>query len=129
MRWALLVATVPIAITANTIRVAITGLLSEVNTKLAQGAYHEMEGYIVFIVAFVALLVTHRVISWSAKKFGRLDLMTGVLGSKSSRVLTVVLLTQAGSFLWFIAQEKDSASQAATGIFIGRQRLGGAAER
>jgi exosortase len=68
MRWALLVATVPIAIAANAIRVAITGLLSELDTKLAQGAYHEMEGYIVFAVAFVALLLTHRVISWSAKK-------------------------------------------------------------
>lgn len=68
MRWALLVATVPIAIAANAIRVATTGALSEVSTKLAQGAYHEMEGYIVFAVAFVALLVTHWAINWSAKK-------------------------------------------------------------
>ncbi|MFL6351532.1 MAG: exosortase/archaeosortase family protein [Bryobacteraceae bacterium] len=68
MRWALLLATVPIAIAANAIRVATTGLLSEVNTKLAQGAYHEMEGYIVFAVSFVALLVTHRAISWAAKR-------------------------------------------------------------
>jgi exosortase len=69
MRWALLVATVPIAIAANGIRVATTGLLSEVNTKLARGAYHEMEGYIVFAVALVALLITHRGISWVAKKW------------------------------------------------------------
>jgi exosortase len=68
MRWALLIATVPIAIAANGIRVAITGLLSEVNTKLAQGAYHEMEGYIVFAVALVALLVTHRMMRWTAEK-------------------------------------------------------------
>jgi exosortase len=67
MRWALLVATVPIAIAANAIRVATTGLLSEVNTKLAQGAYHEMEGYIVFAVALVALIVTHRALSFVAK--------------------------------------------------------------
>src|SRR5450755_4932067 len=70
MRWALLAATVPIAIGANAIRVALTGLLSEIDTKLAQGAYHEMEGYIVFVVAVAALLVTHRLISFAARRFG-----------------------------------------------------------
>jgi exosortase len=69
MRWALLIATVPIAIGANAIRVAVTGLLSEVNTKLAQGTYHEMEGYIVFVVALGALLITHRLISMAANRF------------------------------------------------------------
>jgi exosortase len=68
MRWALLVATIPIAIGANGIRVAITGLLSEVNTQLAQGMFHETEGYIVFIVALVALIITHRVLSFAAKR-------------------------------------------------------------
>lgn len=62
MRWALLIATIPIAIFANGIRVAFTGWLSEINTKLAQGAYHELEGYVVFIVALVALVITHRVL-------------------------------------------------------------------
>jgi exosortase len=71
MRWALLIATIPIAIGANGIRVALTGLLSEVNTQLAQGAYHETEGYIVFIVALIALIATHRILSWAAKKFSR----------------------------------------------------------
>ena len=71
MRWALLAATIPIAIGANGIRVAVTGLLSEVNTKLATGMYHETEGYIVFIVALIALIVTHKVISFIAKKTNR----------------------------------------------------------
>ena len=70
IRWALLVATVPIAIGANGIRVAVTGLLSEINTKLAQGAYHETEGYIVFVVAMIALIITHKLISLAAKKWG-----------------------------------------------------------
>lgn len=69
MRWALLAATVPIAIGANAIRVAVTGWLSEINTKLAQGTYHEMEGYVVFIVALAALLAAHRLISLTVKKF------------------------------------------------------------
>jgi exosortase len=68
VRWALLVATIPIAIAANAIRVATTGVLSEINTKLAQGAYHEVEGYIVFVVALIALIMTHRLISLIAKK-------------------------------------------------------------
>ncbi|MBV8808042.1 MAG: exosortase/archaeosortase family protein [Acidobacteriaceae bacterium] len=69
MRWALLIATVPIAIGANGIRVAVTGWLSEINTSLAQGAFHETEGYIVFVVALLALIVTHRILSSAAKKW------------------------------------------------------------
>ena len=71
MRWALLIATIPIAIGANGIRVAVTGLLSEVNTDLAKGAFHETEGYIVFIVALTALIITHRILTFAAKRFGR----------------------------------------------------------
>lgn len=68
IRWALLIATVPIAIAANAIRVAITGLLGQVNTALAQGVYHEMEGYIVFIIALVSLFAVHRLISEIARR-------------------------------------------------------------
>ena len=71
MRWALLFATVPIAIVANAIRVALTGLLSEINTDLAKGLFHEVEGYIVFVVALMALLLTHRLIKSFAQKFER----------------------------------------------------------
>jgi exosortase len=69
MRWALLIATVPIAIAANGIRVGLTGLMSEIDTKLAQGLYHEMEGYVVFVVALVALLMTHRILRFTASRF------------------------------------------------------------
>jgi exosortase len=71
MRWALLAATVPIAIGANAIRVALTGLLSEVNVELARGLFHEVEGYIVFVVALAALVATHRLISLIAKRGSR----------------------------------------------------------
>ncbi|HZS56824.1 MAG TPA: exosortase/archaeosortase family protein [Bryobacteraceae bacterium] len=71
MRWALLIATIPIAIGANGIRVALTGLLSEVNTKLAQGAFHETEGYIVFVVALAALIITHRILNFAAARFSK----------------------------------------------------------
>ena len=68
MRWALLAATIPIAIGANAIRVALTGLLSEVNVELARGLFHEVEGYIVFVIALGALVGTHRLISVIAKR-------------------------------------------------------------
>lgn len=63
MRWALLAATVPTAIAANAIRVALTGLLSEFDVDLAKGIYHEVEGYLVFLVALLCLLILHRGIS------------------------------------------------------------------
>jgi exosortase len=68
MRWALLAATVPIAIAANAIRVAITGLLTQVDTMLAQGIYHEIEGYLVFVIALVALVLAHRLLSLMAAR-------------------------------------------------------------
>jgi exosortase len=71
MRWALLLATIPIAIGANGIRVAITGFLSQINPEYATGAYHETEGYIVFIVALGALILTHRLLNIVAKRFGK----------------------------------------------------------
>lgn len=69
MRWALLLATVPIAIAANAIRVAITGLLTQVDTLLAQGIYHEVEGYLVFVIALLALILTHRFLGTLSQRF------------------------------------------------------------
>jgi exosortase len=66
MGWALLAATVPIAIAANAIRVAITGVLTQVDTTLAQGIYHEIEGYLVFVIALGTLVLVHRLFSFLA---------------------------------------------------------------
>jgi exosortase len=71
MRWVLLIATVPIAIVANGVRVAVTGLLSEINTQLATGVYHEIEGYIVYIIALIALLSVHRLINVVVHRMGK----------------------------------------------------------
>lgn len=68
MRWALLGATVPIAIAANAIRVAITGLLTQVDTMLAQGIFHEIEGYLVFVIALAALVLVHKLFSFIAAR-------------------------------------------------------------
>lgn len=64
MRWALLAVTIPIAILANAGRVTITGILSEIDTKLANGVFHQMEGWVIFAIAFLMLVIAHRVINW-----------------------------------------------------------------
>jgi len=64
MRWALLAATVPLAILANAGRVAITGILSEeVSPDLAHGFFHSLEGWVIFVIDIVMLLAVHAVIN------------------------------------------------------------------
>ncbi|MEI9812840.1 MAG: exosortase/archaeosortase family protein [Acidobacteriota bacterium] len=65
MRWVLLLCTIPIAIIANAGRVTITGILSEIDTKLAEGIFHEMEGWVIFVIAFAMLAATHAMINWA----------------------------------------------------------------
>lgn len=59
MRWVLLILTIPIAIIANAGRVTITGILSEYRPDLAQGFFHSLEGWVIFIVALVMLFMAH----------------------------------------------------------------------
>ena len=67
MRWVLLLATVPIAILANSGRVTLTGIMSEVNPDLARGFFHSLEGWLIFLIALVMLVGLHLVISRSVK--------------------------------------------------------------
>jgi exosortase len=63
MRGALLLATVPIAVTANAFRVTMTGVVSEVKKEFAEGFFHSMEGWVVFLVAVVILFGVHQLIN------------------------------------------------------------------
>jgi exosortase len=63
MRAALFVATIPIAILANAGRVTVTGILSEWRTDLAQGFFHSVEGWIIFLVAMIFMIIAHRIIN------------------------------------------------------------------
>jgi exosortase len=63
MRWVLLAATIPIAILANSGRVTITGVLSEINPELARGFFHSLEGWIIFVIALVMLGGLHAIIN------------------------------------------------------------------
>jgi exosortase len=62
MRWALLIATVPIAILANSGRVTFTGIVSEIDPELAHGMAHSASGWVIFMIALVMLVVVHQVI-------------------------------------------------------------------
>jgi exosortase len=64
MRWVLLLATIPIAIIANSARVTLTGVFSEIDPSLAEGFFHEAEGWVIFVVALVILIVAHQLLNW-----------------------------------------------------------------
>ncbi len=59
MRWVLFIGGIPLCILANSARVTITGILSEVDVKLAQGFFHEVEGYVIFVVDLLLLIALH----------------------------------------------------------------------
>ena len=71
VRVVLVIATVPIAILANGMRVTITGVLSEINTQYAEGLFHMMEGWVIFMVALVALLLLHQVLIRASRLLNR----------------------------------------------------------
>src|ERR1700730_8257488 len=78
MRWVLLIGTIPIAIPANASRVALTGILSEVRTDLAEGGFHMFEGWVLFLVALALLVGFHKLINFIYYRFlsratGRVD--------------------------------------------------------
>lgn len=73
VRGLLFLSSVPIAIGANAIRVAVTGVLSEMNVAWASGVYHEAEGYIVFAIALAALIGFHAFVNLVSKSVARTE--------------------------------------------------------
>jgi len=69
MKWALLAATIPIAILANASRVAMTGILTEYNPELADGFFHMLEGWVIFVVAGIMLFMAHKLINFVFHRF------------------------------------------------------------
>ena len=62
VRTVLFFSTIPIAIVANAGRVTLTGVFSQINPELAEGLFHEAEGWVIFMVALVFLLAFHQLI-------------------------------------------------------------------
>ena len=63
LRVVLFLLTVPIAIIANAGRVTITGILSATKPELAEGFFHMLEGWVVFMIALLMLGACHRMIN------------------------------------------------------------------
>lgn len=63
IRTVLFFSTVPIAIVANSSRVTITGILTQVKPDAAEGFFHEAEGWVIFMVALGILILFHQLIA------------------------------------------------------------------
>jgi exosortase len=71
VRLAIAASTVPIAIVANGLRVAGTGVLAHYyGREAADGFFHTFSGWLVFVVAFVMLFVVTRIVLRVAPKVG-----------------------------------------------------------
>jgi exosortase/archaeosortase family protein len=73
-RWVrilLAIASVPIAVTANSFRIVGTGLLVQYwNPEKAEGFFHSFEGWLIFVVSLIMLFVLHSLIVRIWKKDG-----------------------------------------------------------
>jgi len=61
IRVALFFSTIPIAIAANAGRVTVTGILANFKPELAEGLFHEAQGWVIFMIAFAMLAAVHQV--------------------------------------------------------------------
>jgi exosortase len=63
IRVVLFFSTVPIAIVANSSRVTMTGILTQVKPEAAEGFFHEAEGWVIFMVALGIMILFHQLIA------------------------------------------------------------------
>jgi exosortase len=63
VRLAIALSTIPVAIVANGLRVAGTGVAAYYyGVQAAQGFFHEFSGWVIFVVSLVMVLLIHRVV-------------------------------------------------------------------
>src|SRR5205085_1338035 len=63
VRVVLFISTIPIAIIANAGRVTVTALVTQVRADLAEGFFHEAQGWVIFMVALVILIFWHQILT------------------------------------------------------------------
>lgn len=63
IRVILFLSTIPIAIVANAGRVTITGVVAQFKPALAEGAFHEVEGWIIFMIALFMMIGVHQLLT------------------------------------------------------------------
>jgi exosortase len=62
VRTLLFLATIPIAIAANAGRVTLTGVVSQFNPELAEGWFHEAQGWVIFMIGLALLIAFHQML-------------------------------------------------------------------
>ncbi len=62
IRIVLFFATIPIAIVANASRVTLTGILTQIKPELAEGFFHALSGWVIFMVALAILVFFHQLL-------------------------------------------------------------------
>jgi exosortase len=62
VRTVLFFSTIPIAIIANAGRVTITGIVSQFNPELAEGWFHEAQGWVIFMIGLAILVGVHQLV-------------------------------------------------------------------
>jgi exosortase len=68
MRTVLAITTIPIAILVNALRVAGTGLAASFyGPEAAEGFFHSFSGWLMFVAAFAAFFMLHRLVFWISK--------------------------------------------------------------
>jgi exosortase len=78
VRLVLIMGTIPIAVAANGIRVAGTGIAAHVyGPAAAQGFFHSFSGWIIFIAAFMMMFILYKTIAWIAPCKKRLPPASG----------------------------------------------------
>lgn len=71
VRWVLALASVPIAVAANSVRIIGTGLLVQYwDPEKAEGYYHTSWGWIIFVISLVMLYTLHSLINLASVKAG-----------------------------------------------------------
>jgi exosortase len=74
VRAAIAILTVPIAIAANGLRVAGTGIAAHYRgLEVAEGFFHSFSGWLVFMAAFAMLFISTRAILWTLPPRTRSD--------------------------------------------------------
>jgi exosortase len=63
VRVVLFFSTIPIAIIANGSRVTLTAIFTQVKAELAEGFFHEAQGWVIFMVALVILILWHQILN------------------------------------------------------------------
>ncbi|MDQ1472200.1 MAG: hypothetical protein QOJ99_3680 [Bryobacterales bacterium] len=71
IRVVLFLSTIPIAIVANAGRVTVTGIVANFKPELAEGLFHEAQGWVIFMVAFAILAIFHQALVRVSNLAGR----------------------------------------------------------